>query len=60
MKNYVNDCNDIQKRLEKYQTTIDIINREEELFEWDQTKYPALEDVTNNLTPYAALVTLTY
>ena len=52
IKNYVADCSALSKRLAQYALTIEAINREESLFKWDQTSYPALEKVATELVPY--------
>ena len=31
------------------------INREEELFKWEQTTYPAIDIISNDLEPYQTL-----
>ena len=52
IRNYVTECRAISKRLQQYALTIEAINREESLFKWELTSYPALEKVSTELVPY--------
>jgi dynein heavy chain len=52
---YVIDCGAIQKRINTAYLTAEAINREEELFKWEQTSYPALDIITADLLPYQTL-----
>ena len=49
---YVNDCVAIQKRINAAAQTVEAINREEELFKWEQTSYPAIDIISTELLPY--------
>jgi len=58
MQMYVNDTNKIHKQLQQLQESIATINNEEELFKWEQTTYPLVEQIQTNMEPYAKLFNL--
>nr|XP_026690532.1 dynein heavy chain 12, axonemal isoform X1 [Ciona intestinalis] len=55
MQQYVNDTRAVHKRLTEAAEQIEFINKEEELFKWDQTKYPIVESMHTALEPHQKL-----
>ncbi|XP_015203470.2 dynein axonemal heavy chain 12 isoform X1 [Lepisosteus oculatus] len=55
MQQYVADVRTVQKRLQDAEDTIAFINKEEDLYKWEQTIYPELETIKANIEPYQKL-----
>ncbi|MFT7804825.1 dynein heavy chain 12, axonemal [Arapaima gigas] len=55
MNQYVNDVRTIQKRIQDAEDSVAFINKEETLYQYDQTEYPKLETIKNSLEPYQKL-----
>lgn len=45
----------LQKRIQDADEMVAFINKEEALFEWEQTEYPDLETLKVNIEPYQKL-----
>lgn len=52
MQQYVMDVRQLQKRIQESEEAVQFINKEEELFKWELTKYPELEKLKVNIEPY--------
>lgn len=52
MQQYVTDVRQLQKRIQESEEAVQFINKEEELFKWELTKYPELEKLKVNIEPY--------
>ena len=52
---YVKDCQGIARRIAQHMAAVETINREEELFQWEKTEYPALELISKELEPYQVM-----
>uniref|UniRef100_A0A3B4UUS5 Dynein axonemal heavy chain 12 n=1 Tax=Seriola dumerili TaxID=41447 RepID=A0A3B4UUS5_SERDU len=55
MQQYVSDVRTVQKLLQDAKDTIDFINKEEAFYKWDQTCYPEVEVIRENIEPYQKL-----
>ncbi|XP_062316503.1 dynein axonemal heavy chain 12 [Osmerus eperlanus] len=55
MQQYVTDVRTVQKRLQDAEEAIVFINKEENLYKWDQTFYPAVEVIKESIEPYQKL-----
>uniref|UniRef100_A0A3P8ZCE8 AAA+ ATPase domain-containing protein n=1 Tax=Esox lucius TaxID=8010 RepID=A0A3P8ZCE8_ESOLU len=55
MQQYVNDVRMVQKRLQDAEEAINFINKEEALYQWDQTSYPVVEVIKESIEPYQKL-----
>ncbi|XP_032996859.1 dynein heavy chain 12, axonemal [Lacerta agilis] len=55
MQQYVTDMRTMQKRIQDAEETVAFINKEEKLFNWEQTEYPDLETLKVNTEPYQKL-----
>uniref|UniRef100_A0A665TVC1 Dynein heavy chain linker domain-containing protein n=1 Tax=Echeneis naucrates TaxID=173247 RepID=A0A665TVC1_ECHNA len=55
MQQYVTDIRTVQKFLQDAKETIDFINKEETFYKWEQTSYPELEVIRENIEPYQKL-----
>lgn len=49
---YVTDVRQLQKRIQESEEAVQFINKEEELFKWELTKYPELDKLKVNIEPY--------
>lgn len=49
---YVTDVRQLQKRIQESEEAVQFINKEEELFKWEVTKYPELDKLKVNIEPY--------
>ena len=49
---YVTDVRQLQKRIQESEEAVQLINKEEELFKWELTKYPELDKLKVNIEPY--------
>ncbi|XP_045146064.1 dynein axonemal heavy chain 12 [Echinops telfairi] len=58
MHQYVADVRQLQKRIQESEEAVQFINKEEELFKWELTKYPELEKLKVNIEPYHKFFTL--
>lgn len=58
LSQYVNDVRTMQKRLQDAEEFIVFINKEEALYKWDQTVYPEVENIKENLESYQKLFSL--
>ncbi|XP_054991966.1 LOW QUALITY PROTEIN: dynein axonemal heavy chain 12 [Sorex araneus] len=58
MQQYVTEVRQLQKRIQESEEAVQFINKEEELFKWEQTKYPELENLKVNIEPYQKLFNL--
>ncbi|XP_055985527.1 dynein axonemal heavy chain 12 [Sorex fumeus] len=58
MQQYVTDVRQLQKRIQESEDAVQFINKEEELFKWEQTKYPELEKLKVDIEPYQKLFNL--
>ncbi|XP_021099628.1 dynein heavy chain 12, axonemal [Heterocephalus glaber] len=52
MQQYVTDVRQLQKHIQESEEAVQFINKEEELFKWELTKYPELDNLKNNIEPY--------
>ncbi|KAM6176988.1 dynein axonemal heavy chain 12 [Erethizon dorsatum] len=52
MQQYVTDVRQLQKRIQESEEAVQFINKEEELFKWELSKYPELDNLKNNIEPY--------
>lgn len=52
------DVRQLQKRIQESEEAVQFINKEEELFRWELTKYPELEKLKVNTDPYQKLFNL--
>ncbi|XP_006892348.1 PREDICTED: dynein heavy chain 12, axonemal [Elephantulus edwardii] len=52
MQQYVTDVRQLQKRIQDSEEAVQFINKEEELFKWELTKYPELDKLKVNIEPY--------
>ncbi|XP_006862182.1 PREDICTED: dynein heavy chain 12, axonemal [Chrysochloris asiatica] len=52
MHQYVADVRQLQKRIQESEEAVQFINKEEELFKWELTKYPELDKLKVNIEPY--------
>ncbi|KFO19799.1 Dynein heavy chain 7, axonemal [Fukomys damarensis] len=52
MQQYVTDVRQLQKRIQESEEAVQFINKEEELFQWELTNYPELDNLKNNIEPY--------
>ncbi|XP_059519194.1 dynein axonemal heavy chain 12 [Myotis daubentonii] len=52
MQQYVTDVRQLQKRIQESEEAVQFINKEEELFKWEVTKYPELDKLKVNIEPY--------
>uniref|UniRef100_A0A8C6FPB3 Dynein axonemal heavy chain 12 n=1 Tax=Moschus moschiferus TaxID=68415 RepID=A0A8C6FPB3_MOSMO len=52
MQQYVTDIRQLQKRIQESEEAVQFINKEEELFKWELTKYPELDKLKVNIEPY--------
>ncbi|XP_015987106.1 dynein heavy chain 12, axonemal isoform X14 [Rousettus aegyptiacus] len=52
MQQYVVDVRQLQKRIQESEEAVQFINKEEELFKWELTKYPELDKLKVNIEPY--------
>nr|XP_023475994.1 dynein heavy chain 12, axonemal isoform X11 [Equus caballus] len=52
MQQYVTDVRQLQKRIQESEDAVQFINKEEELFKWELTKYPELDKLKVNIEPY--------
>ncbi|XP_078207367.1 dynein axonemal heavy chain 12 isoform X10 [Callithrix jacchus] len=52
MQQYVTDVRQLQKRIQESEEAVRFINKEEELFKWELTKYPELDKLKVNIEPY--------
>nr|XP_037859690.1 dynein heavy chain 12, axonemal isoform X4 [Chlorocebus sabaeus] len=52
MQQYVTDVRQLQKRVQESEEAVQFINKEEELFKWELTKYPELDKLKVNIEPY--------
>ncbi|XP_031217595.1 dynein heavy chain 12, axonemal [Mastomys coucha] len=52
MQQYVADVRQLQKRIQESEEAVQFINKEEELFKWELTKYPELEKLKVTIEPY--------
>uniref|UniRef100_A0A8C6I795 Dynein axonemal heavy chain 12 n=1 Tax=Mus spicilegus TaxID=10103 RepID=A0A8C6I795_MUSSI len=52
MHQYVADVRQLQKRIQESEEAVQFINKEEELFKWELTKYPELEKLKVTIEPY--------
>ncbi|KAM9098063.1 dynein heavy chain 12, axonemal isoform X1 [Sarcophilus harrisii] len=52
MQQYVTDVRMLQKRIQDADDTVAFINKEEELFKWELTKYPELDKLKVSIEPY--------
>ncbi|XP_040850987.1 dynein heavy chain 12, axonemal [Ochotona curzoniae] len=52
MQQYVTDVRQLQKRIQDSEEAVQFINKEEELFRWELTKYPELDKLKVNIEPY--------
>uniref|UniRef100_A0A8C0PMX6 Dynein axonemal heavy chain 12 n=1 Tax=Canis lupus familiaris TaxID=9615 RepID=A0A8C0PMX6_CANLF len=52
MQQYVADVRQLQKRIQESEEAVQFINKEEELFKWELTKYPELDKLKVNIEPY--------
>ncbi|XP_030888189.1 dynein heavy chain 12, axonemal [Leptonychotes weddellii] len=52
MQQYVTDVRQLQKRIQESEEAAQFINKEEELFKWELTKYPELDKLKVNIEPY--------
>ncbi|XP_071332600.1 dynein axonemal heavy chain 12 [Trachinotus anak] len=55
MQQYVTDVRTVQKLLQEAKETIDFINKEEAFYKWEQTCYPEVEVIRENIEPYQKL-----
>ena len=55
---YVTDVRTVQKRLQDAEEAIVFINKEENLYKWDQTFYPGVEVIKESIEPYQKLFAL--
>ncbi|XP_041955531.1 dynein heavy chain 12, axonemal isoform X1 [Alosa sapidissima] len=55
MQQYVSDVRTVHKRLQDAEEAVDFINKEETLYKWDQTTYPAIEVIKESIEPYQKL-----
>ncbi|KAG7472883.1 hypothetical protein MATL_G00114010 [Megalops atlanticus] len=58
MPQYVSDVKALQRRLQEVEDSIAFINREEQLYEWEQTSYPTVETIRERIEPYQKLFSL--
>ncbi|XP_046897139.1 dynein axonemal heavy chain 12 [Hypomesus transpacificus] len=58
MQQYVTDVRTVQKRLQDAEEAIVFINKEENLYKWDQTFYPGVEVIKESIEPYQKLFAL--
>lgn len=49
---YVTNVRTVQKRLQEVEDSIVFINKEEALYKWDQTVYPEVDVIKDNIEPY--------
>uniref|UniRef100_A0A8C9TUG0 Dynein axonemal heavy chain 12 n=1 Tax=Scleropages formosus TaxID=113540 RepID=A0A8C9TUG0_SCLFO len=52
---YVNDVRTIQKRIQDAEDSVAFINKEETLYQYEQTEYPKLDTIKESLEPYQKL-----
>uniref|UniRef100_A0A671G5X3 Dynein axonemal heavy chain 12 n=1 Tax=Rhinolophus ferrumequinum TaxID=59479 RepID=A0A671G5X3_RHIFE len=52
MHQYVTDVRQLQKRIQESEEAVQFINKEEELFKWELTKYPELDKLKVTIEPY--------
>ncbi|XP_035314658.1 dynein heavy chain 12, axonemal isoform X2 [Cricetulus griseus] len=52
MQQYVMDVRQLQKRIQESEEAVQFINKEEELFKWELTRYPELDKLKVNIEPY--------
>lgn len=57
MQQYVTDVRTVQKRLAEAQEQISFINKEEELFKWEPTNYPEVDNIQVTMEPFQKLYT---
>uniref|UniRef100_A0A8C9V3D7 Dynein axonemal heavy chain 12 n=1 Tax=Scleropages formosus TaxID=113540 RepID=A0A8C9V3D7_SCLFO len=55
MNQYVNDVRTIQKRIQDAEDSVAFINKEETLYQYEQTEYPKLDTIKESLEPYQKL-----
>ncbi|XP_048346084.1 dynein axonemal heavy chain 12 isoform X2 [Sphaerodactylus townsendi] len=55
MQQYVTDMRALQKRIQEAEEMVAFINKEEVLFNWEQTEYPDLETLKVTIEPYQKL-----
>lgn len=55
IQQYVKDCQGIARRIGQHMAAVETINREEDLFQWEKTEYPALELISKELEPYQVM-----
>ncbi|KAA8590936.1 hypothetical protein FQN60_001879 [Etheostoma spectabile] len=54
-RRYMTDVRTVQKLLQEAEEAIVFINKEEVFYKWDQTCYPELEVIKDNIEPYQKL-----
>uniref|UniRef100_W5L7L2 Dynein axonemal heavy chain 12 n=1 Tax=Astyanax mexicanus TaxID=7994 RepID=W5L7L2_ASTMX len=52
MQQYVTEIKTVQKWLQEVEDSISFINKEEALYKWDQTVYPEIDVMKENIEPY--------
>lgn len=52
---HVNILNEISKTIEDYRNELEQINKEEQLFGWEQSEFPMLQNIVTLKDPYAKL-----
>ncbi|XP_072525468.1 dynein axonemal heavy chain 12 isoform X2 [Salminus brasiliensis] len=52
MQQYAMDIRTVQKRLQEVENSIVFVNKEEALYKWDQTVYPEVDVIKENIEPY--------
>jgi hypothetical protein len=52
---YLKDAKGVLKRLQDLQGQVALINKEEALFEWEQSSYPAISELLTRCEPFHAL-----
>ncbi|XP_051515044.1 dynein axonemal heavy chain 12-like [Myxocyprinus asiaticus] len=58
MQQYASDVRTVQKRIQDIEESIVFINKEEELYKWDQTFYTEVEVMKETIEPYQKLFNL--
>lgn len=55
---YAADVRTVLKRLQDIEESIDFINKEEALYQWEKTSYPEVEVIKESIEPYQKLFNL--
>ncbi|XP_021325607.1 dynein axonemal heavy chain 12 isoform X2 [Danio rerio] len=58
IQQYAADVRTVLKRLQDIEESIDFINKEEALYQWEKTSYPEVEVIKESIEPYQKLFTL--